>query len=141
MCHLETSVGGARRLRCSDLARTAQSPTPAAACHCVALQLRNETSRRIGGLQLKPSINVLEYPNSRAARNPSARSCIRLCRTSWYDVLTYEVRAGLAALSLVAVLATAIVCIYFDRGMRVQARGRTQDGTSVESELDVGGVR
>ena len=52
----------------------------------------------------------------------------------------YIVVAGLAALSLLAMLATAIVCIYFDRGMRVQARGRTQEGTSIEAELEVNGT-
>jgi hypothetical protein len=51
----------------------------------------------------------------------------------------YIVATALGALSLLAVLATVIVCIYFDRSMRVQARGRTQSGTLIEAELVVSG--
>jgi hypothetical protein len=51
----------------------------------------------------------------------------------------YIVATALAALSLLAVLATVIVCVYFDRSMRVQARGQTLGGASVEAELEVNG--
>jgi hypothetical protein len=51
----------------------------------------------------------------------------------------YIVAVGLGALSLLAVLATIIICIYFDRSMRVQARGQTQAGTSIEAALEVTG--
>lgn len=51
----------------------------------------------------------------------------------------YIVASALGALCLLAVLTTVIVCIYFDRSMRVQARGQTQAGTSIEAALEVSG--
>lgn len=51
----------------------------------------------------------------------------------------YIVATALGALTVLAVLATVIVCMYFDRSMRVQARGQTEAGTSIEAELEVRG--